>query len=263
MLTDLFTTVIYQPFFNVLVLFYWILDQVTGGNADMGVAVILLTILIRILLLPMSLAGDKSEKERREIAKKVKELEAQYSNDPVAFKKAKRKVLHESKAVLVAEFISLGIQIAISLMLWRIFATGLGGEDIHLLYPFIPQVELPFNLVFLGRFDLTHTSLTLNFIQSLMIFILETLVIYTSPYPPEKGEVVRLQLILPVVSFFAFMFFPAGKKLFIITTLIFSILLTLYKFIKHKFEAYKLKVEEKEQQAADPNSSEKLVVDVR
>lgn len=263
MLMDLFTTVIYQPFFNVLVLFYWILDQVTVGNADMGIAVIFLTILIRILLLPMSLAGDKSEKERREIGRKIKELEVKYSHDPVTFKKEKRKVLHDSKGVLVAEIVSLGIQFAISLMLWRIFATGLGGEDIHLLYPFMPQVELPFNLVFLGRFDLTHTSVALNLMQSLMIFILETLVIYTSPYPPEKGEVVRLQLILPVVSFFAFMFFPAGKKLFIITTLIFSIFLTLYKLIKHRFEAYRIKMEEKEQQDADPNTPEKVVVETR
>jgi hypothetical protein len=99
-------------------------------------------------------------------------------------------------------------------------------------------------------------------LQSLAIFALETLSIYTSPYPPEKGEVVRLQLVLPVVSFFVFMFFPAGKKLFIITTLIISIILKLYKFIQHKFEAYKLKAEEAEQAAAQP-SSEKLVVDVK
>jgi membrane protein insertase Oxa1/YidC/SpoIIIJ len=257
---DLFTTVIYQPFFNVLVLFYWILDQITG-NADMGVAVILLTILIRILMLPMSLAGDKSEKDRREISRKVKELEARYSHDPVMFKKEKRKVLHESKAVLIAEFFSLGIQVAISLMLWRIFASGLGGDDIHLLYPFMPEVELPFNLVFLGKFDLTHTSVILNLTQSLMIFVLETLSIYTSPYPPEKGEVVRLQLVLPVVSFFIFMFLPAGKKLFIITTLMFSVILTLFKYIRHRFEAYKLKIEEKERQAAE--AVEKVVVEVK
>ncbi len=262
-LSDLFTTVIYQPFFNVLVFFYWILDQVTQGHPDMGIAVILLTILIRILLLPMSLAGDKSEAERRLIGQRVKELEEKYATDPIAFRHEKKQLLRQSKLVLAGELFSLAIQVAISLMLWRIFAQGLEGEDLHLLYPFMPKIEEPFNLVFLGKFDLAHSNIFLNLMQSLMIFILETLSIYTSPYPPEKGEVVRLQLILPIVSFFIFMLLPAGKKLFIITTLIFSIVLTLYKYIRHKYAEYKLKVAEKEAAQAAANQSEKVVVDVK
>jgi len=259
MIGDLFTTVIYQPFFNVLVFFYWMLDQVTQGKPDMGIAVILLTILIRIILLPMSLAGDKSEAERRQIGKKVQELEFQYAHDPITLRQQKKLVMRQSKAVLAGEIFSLVVQVAISLMLWRIFSRGLAGEDLHLLYPFMPKIVEPFNLVFLGKFDLAHSSIFLNLLQSLSIFILETISIYTSPYPPQKGEVVRLQLVLPVVSFFVFMLLPAGKKLFIITTLIFSIVLTLYKLVRHKFAEYKLKMEEKELS----NQEEQVVVDVK
>ena len=60
-LGQLFMNIIYQPFLNVLVFFYWLDGIITRGHPDMGVAVILLTIIIRILLLPMSLAEDKSE----------------------------------------------------------------------------------------------------------------------------------------------------------------------------------------------------------
>lgn len=259
MLAHWFNLLIYQPFFNILVFFYWILEQVTGGNADMGIAVILLTILIRLLLLPMSLSGDKSEAERREIAIKMKELEEIYAQDPMTLKQQKQKLMRSSRGVVIGELFSLVIQVAIALMLWRIFATGLSGEDIHLLYPFMPEVDLPFNLVFLGTFDLTHTSFFLNLVQSLMIFILETLSMYTSPYRPERGEVVRYQLALPVVSFFVFMFLPAGKKLFVIMTLFISILITLYKVIRRKFEDYKAKVEARQVEPPE----EKVVVDVR
>ena len=65
---SLFITLIYQPFFNLLVGLYWILDSMTAGNGDMGIAVIILTIIIRVLLLPLSLNGQKTEGERREIA---------------------------------------------------------------------------------------------------------------------------------------------------------------------------------------------------
>lgn len=254
-----FTLLIYQPFFNILVFFYWLLEQVTGGHADMGVAVILLTILIRILLLPMSLSGDKSEAERREIAAKMQELENIYAQDPVQLKQEKQRLMRSSSKVVVGELVSLTIQVAIALMLWRIFATGLTGEDVHLLYRFMPKVEQPFNLVFLGKFDLTHTNLFLNLLQSIMIFILETLAMYTSPYRPARGEVVRYQLALPVVSFFAFMFLPAGKKLFVITTLMASIIIVGYKAVRRKFEDYRLKMEAQEAEQGE----EKVVVDIK
>lgn len=260
-LIDLFVTFIYQPFFNILVFIYWLLGLVTQGRPDMGMAVIILTIFIRILLLPLSLASDKSEKERREIVEKLKELEEIYATDPITFRQKKNQLIHGNRKVFVAEFISLAIQVAISLMLYQIFKTGLKGADTYLLYPFMPDVAQPYNLDFLGTIHLDETNVMLNLIQSLCIFVLETLAIATSPYPPSKGEVVRLQLILPVVSFVVFMFFPAGKKLFVITTLIFSIILTLYKFIKHKFEAYRLKVEERE--AAEAAGEEKVVVEVK
>lgn len=255
----LFTTVIYQPFFNVLVFFYWIMDQITGGNADMGVAVIMLTILIRLLLLPLSFAGMRSEEERRKIAQQVQDLEEKYRSEPVLYQQEKKKVFKTNQRVFWAEAVNLFIQIAIALMLWRIFAKGLTGEDLHLIYPFMPDVNTKFNLVFMNRFDLTHSSLLLNLIQSLCIFVLETLMIYTSPYPTSRDQVVRLQLVLPLVSFIVFMFLPAGKKLFVITTLVFSIILTLIMAIQKRFNEYKDKVEAQEKSAA----GEAVVVDVK
>jgi hypothetical protein len=68
-----------------------------------------------------------------------------------------------------------------------------------------------------------------------------------------------MQLTLPLVSFIIFLQLPAGKKLFICTTLIISIILTFFKFIKRKFLDYKEKVEEAEAKPAE----EQIVVDVK
>lgn len=259
MLAHLFTIIIYQPFFNILVFFYWLLGLVTNGQPDMGVAVILLTILIRIILLPISLMQDQSEEDKRNLASRVKELEQELADEPIKLRAEKRKLFHASPRVIAGELFSLTIQVMISLMLWRIFSTGLEGRDLHLLYSFMPNVETPYNLVFLGTFDLAHTSFILNLIQSLLIFVLETLSVYTSPYPSSRSDVVRLQLVLPVVSFLIFMFLPAGKKLFVITTLSVSILITLYKYIRRRFQDYKTLVEERE--ATPPD--EQVVVEVK
>jgi YidC/Oxa1 family membrane protein insertase len=264
-LLDLFQHLIYQPFLNILVGIYWLLGLGTAEQPDMGIAVILLTIVIRILMLPMSISGQRSESERREIAHKVAELEAAYSSDPIRLRKEKKKVFAKSRKVLAGEIISLFVQVAIALMLWRIFETGLTGEDLHLIYSFMPEVQQPFNLVFLGKIDLSHTSIWLNLLQSFAIFVFETIAVLTSPYPPSKGEVVRLQLTLPIVSFLIFMSLPAGKKLFVITTLCFSIVMAIAKFIYRRFMSYKDKKEE-EEAAAELQTGppeEKVVVAVK
>lgn len=256
----LFIVAVYQPFLNILVFFYWAMDVATH-KPDMGIAVILLTILIRFLLLPLSLSSSRTEPERRKIAEEIKKLEETFAHDPIRFEREKKKVLKVNHRVLVSELVNLFIQVVIAVMLWKIFAHGLAGEDLHLIYSFMPDVHLPFNLKFLGLVDLTHTSFLLNLIQSLLIFLFETISSLNSPYPVSRHEVVRMQLILPVVSFLVFMTLPAGKKLFVITTLIFSIILMLIKATIRKFGEYKEKFEAK--QAEGAAKTESIVVDTK
>lgn len=253
---QLFITFIYQPFLNILVFTYWILEKITGGNADMGIAVIIFTLIVRFILLPLSLKGHRTEAERRQIMAELTELEKEYHGDHIGFEKARKELLKANNSVLVGELISLVIQVTLALMLWKMFKTGLEGADLHLLYSFMPDVETPYNLVFLGKYDLSRPNLTLNFIQSGLIFVLETLSTYYSRYRVTRAEVVRLQLVLPVVAFLLFMGLPAGKKLFVITTLAFSIVLTIIRIVKRNFSDYKYRKE----QEAQEDQEEKIVV---
>jgi len=260
-MVHLFVLLIYQPFLNILVFFYWMLDFITRGQPDMGIAVILLTIVIRIILLPISLMEDRGEKDRRAFVHRSQELEKIHVADPILLRSEKKKLFKRNTGVIFGELFSLFIQIMIALMLWRMFATGLTGEDIHLIYSFMPKVELPFNLVFLGKFDLTHTNLWLNLMQTFMIFIVETASVLSSPYPTTKGEVLRLQLILPLISLLVFMTLPAGKKLFVITTLIISLILIIYKYTRRRYVQFLADREEKERLAAV--AQEQLLVAIK
>lgn len=253
---SLFITYLYQPFLNLLVFFYWAVGQTPIGY-DMGMAVILLTLLVRFILLPLSLSSHRSESERREIQKKVKEVQALYPHDPVARKKATKGVIRAKPRIVISEMSNFFIQTIIALTLWRIFSTGLTGQDLHLLYSWIPSVPQPYNLTFLGRFDLTHPDFVLNAIQAGLIFIIETIAIITSPYQVSKEEVVRVQLILPVVSFIFFAFMPAGKKLFVITTLMFSLVLMILRLIWRVIHRFRSSSDEENngQNSADSLSS--------
>lgn len=214
----------YQPLLNALVFFYWLIGQTPIGF-DMGIAVIMLTILIRIILIPMTITAHRGEKDRREIQLEVANLKRIYSHDPVAQKNAIKKALRTRPSVVISEGVMFAVQVAIALILWRIFARGLSGEDLYMIYQWMPEVSQPFNLVFMGRFDLTHPDLILNIVQTLLIVAVEVMATLTSPYPVSQRDAVRVQVVLPIVSFIIFAFLPAGKKLFVISTLAISLLI--------------------------------------
>ena len=123
------------------------------------------------------------------------------------------------------------LQIGLVLMLYRIFTTGLEGADFYLLYSFIPRVD-HINLMFLGKYDLSRTNPTLNLLQSVMIFIVETLTAMRNHSQIRKKDVAILQVVLPIGSYLVFMFLPAGKKLFVITSLAFSAVYDVIKIIQ-------------------------------
>lgn len=224
---NIFITYIYQPFFNILVGLYWAIGK-TIGEYDIGFAVILFAIVVRIIMLPLNMVGDRSAKEKKEISEKVKELEKLFRHDPVRLKIEKKKTIKSKPSAIVGESITIFIQAMIVLMLYRIFKTGLEGADLHLLYQFMPSIKTPINLMFLDQFDLSKTNFTLNVIQSVLIFILEALVLSFSPAPSSRKEFISLTLFLPAASFVLFALLPSGKKLFIITSLIFSIFMVLF-----------------------------------
>ncbi len=233
---ELYTTFVYQPFLNLLVGIYYVLQQIPNlPHADMGIAVIIFTLALRFILLPITLASQRSEAERRLLEAKVKQLKHDLRSDPIRLNQEIKKLFRTNPRMVISATLDLTIQVVIALMLWRIFVKGLLGADLHLLYDFMPDIPQPYNLKFLDVYDLTHPNLKLNLIQSLAIFAVEVLNLLTSPFPVTRAEVIKLQFILPITSFLIFSLLPAGKKLFIITTLSFTFCFKLLQLLRRFF----------------------------
>ena len=235
----IFTTIFYQPVFNALVLIYLGLEHLYP-NIDMGIAVIILTIVIRIIILPLALASDRSVKEKHQISLKLKHYRKQYSHDPITYKQKKKELLTTNRSIVISEIINLTIQITIAVVFYKIFTSGVTSQDFHLLYDFVPKITHPFNLMFLGKFDLTIPNQIINFYTALIIFVAELLIILASPFKASKKDGTTL-VVLPIVAFMFFSRMPVGKKLFVATSLSFTILLTLAKiltYLYYKFSSF-------------------------
>jgi membrane protein insertase Oxa1/YidC/SpoIIIJ len=217
---------VYQFFFNLLILFYEALGKIIE-NPDMGIAVICLSLFVRILLLPLALSSRSSEEEKERIGRQYAEIKRKHkTSDPLRFKKEKELLIRSENRTIRAEMVNLGIQVLIALILLRVFATGLKGEDMHLLYSWVPQPQMPLNLVFMDTIDLTTPSLQLNILTSVLLFVVEILQVLFSPWEPTRTDRL-MQIIVPVGVFIYLYTMPSGKKLFIITSLTFSIALML------------------------------------
>ena len=75
-MADLFHTVIYLPIHNVLV---FLVDVIPGG--DLGLAVILVTLLIKLILMPLSLSAVKTQRMMRVIDPEMKALREKFKDD--------------------------------------------------------------------------------------------------------------------------------------------------------------------------------------
>lgn len=251
----MFVKYFYQPFFNILVGIYWFLGQLSPSLADMGIAVILFSLVIRILLFPLTLLGERSEEEKHQIVSRIKEIQQQYAHDPIKQKELIRQVMHQNKRVVFSTTFNLFVQTSIVLMLYRIFTTGLEGRDFNLLYNFMPHVN-HVNLLFLGKYDLSRPNSHLNLLQSSMIFLVEFLLALRSSNPLERKHIWLMQFILPVGSYLAFMFLPAGKKLFIITSLMFSAVYHTIRLAQEQFRRLVLHFQPVKPQSEELSSSQ-------
>lgn len=231
MITNILVTAFYQPFFNILVLTYELLARY-AGVIDMGIAVIVFTLLIRLLLLPLTLASQESEDVKRKIGREYERIKDRFkSSEPLKYQEEKTKLAKTHSGAVKFEILNLAIQIGIALILWRIFSTGIKGQDLHLLYDFVPRPDLPFKLAFLGEIDLTEPSLLMNTLTAVLLFTAETLSLMFSPLPPSRKERI-IQILLPLGAFTYLYTMPAGKKLFLITTLTVTILIMLLREVK-------------------------------
>jgi YidC/Oxa1 family membrane protein insertase len=150
MLKTLWNVVLYKPLYNLLVL----LLILFGGNA--GVAIIILTLLVKAVLLPFTAKTIKSQVAMKAIEPKLQKIREEHATDKQLQTKKTFELYKEHKVNPFTGCLLLLIQLPIIIALYRVV---LGGFVIHpeLLYG---AVHFPSHVstMFLG-FDITQKSL--------------------------------------------------------------------------------------------------------
>ncbi|MBI4120068.1 MAG: membrane protein insertase YidC [Parcubacteria group bacterium] len=146
---EVFNQLIFYPIFNLLVFIYNTLPR-----SDFGVAIIALTILTRLLFVPLSIKTLRSQKELTMLQPKLKEIQEKYKNDRQALGRATMELYREHKVNPFSGCLPLLIQLPVLIALYQAFRTGLDPKSLDGLYSFVKNPG-SINQTSLGFINLT------------------------------------------------------------------------------------------------------------
>lgn len=234
MQSGIFFTLFYQPLYNALV---FLIDVVPGGSV--GLAIILLTVVVRIATLPLSHRSMLAQKKMRDIAPHIEKLKETHKDDKQA---QARKIMELYRAHGINPFsglILVLIQLPIIFALYFVFFKGLPDLNADVLYSFIHLPDASLNMAFLGMSLAAKKNIVLAFIAAATQYFQIKLSVPPVGQPAEgttpsfKDEFARsfniqMRFILPLIVFGVSYSFAAAIALYWATSNLFSIAHELY-----------------------------------
>ena len=179
-MSSLWNSVFYQPIYNALI---FIINNITFG--DVGFAIILVTIIVKLFLSPLTAKSIRSqvlmkkmEPEMKQIKKDFPDKEEQAKKTFELYKKYKTNPFSGCLVIL--------IQLPIIFALYYVFYNGISIKE-DLVYSFI-QVPTIMHTNFLGLLEMGSKSIFLGVLAGVTQFIQGYL---SSPAKPKKVEIVR------------------------------------------------------------------------
>lgn len=202
---SMYTTFIYAPLYNGLI---FLMDVIPW--ADAGVAVIIFTIIVKLILFPLSYRSVKTQLEMKRIEPELNAVKQKYT-DKQEQARAIMALYKEKNINPFSGFFLILIQLPIIFALYSIFYNG-GLPSVHgeLLYSFVAIPDFV-NMEFLGLLDIAKKSVILSLLAAATQYFQ---IRYSMPIVPKKTEnatfkddlartmSLQMRYMLPVVVFF-------------------------------------------------------------
>ncbi|HEY4510739.1 MAG TPA: YidC/Oxa1 family membrane protein insertase [Candidatus Paceibacterota bacterium] len=173
----LYNNIIYKPLLNGLIFLINTLPL-----HDIGIAIIILTIAVRIIIFPLNHRAIITQMKMKKIEPELRKIKEDHKDKEEQARKTM--ALYRAHGVNpFSTFLVMIIQIPIIFALYKVFLLG-GKFDSSHLYSFITTPSA-INPYFLGLIDLSKTSYILAALAALSQFI--QIKLATPPSPPKSG----------------------------------------------------------------------------
>ncbi len=182
MISSLFNTAFYNPIYNVLVA---LVALVPGSSV--GVAIILLTLFIRLILLPFSLSAARTQRAMKVLEPKIKELKKTHKGDKEKEALETLALYREAKVNPFSSILTVFIQIPVLLALYFVFYyEPFSTINTTILYAVTPVPPIV-SLYLFGFISVLGKSIPLAVLAGLTQFLQAHLSLSGTMKPSEGG----------------------------------------------------------------------------
>lgn len=165
MISSFFHAVFYDPIYNSLVALVALIP-----GSDVGVAVILVTIVIRLILLPFSISAARTQRAMKILEPKIKELKEKHKGNKEKEALDTLALYKEAQVNPFASILTVFIQIPVLLALYFVFFyEPFPAINAARLYAFTPVPDMA-SLEFLGLISVAGKSFVLAFLAGVTQF---------------------------------------------------------------------------------------------
>jgi len=218
----LFHLLLAQPIFNALVALYKYV-----AFEDLGIAIILLTIVIRFILYPLFYKALRSQSIMQKIQPEIARIQKEYKDDREQQALKMMALWKEHKVNPFASFGLILVQLPILIAMYRVFLNGFSAEALNDLYPFLSVPE-NINSVSLGLINLSTPNMIIVGIAVVAQYFQSRLAlpkIKEGQTPTKAQQTARkMVFIAPIITLLILPRLSAALGLYWITTAVFSII---------------------------------------
>lgn len=228
-MSQLFYVIFYQPLFNLLIFLY---NTIAFHN--FALAIIGLTIIVRLILYPFSLKAIKNQKIMQEVQVKLDEIKKKYKDNKEKLTQEMMALYKREKVNPFSSCLPVLIQLPFLFAVFKVFREGVDDKTLGALYAFVAHPGT-INFISLG-FDLTKASPVLAVLAGLAQYWQNKMLVSKAP-PKEvrKSEGAKdesmtaimnkqMTFMMPALTIFIGLTFPAGLTLYWLVTTLLTIL---------------------------------------
>ncbi len=216
---EMFETLFIKPLFNALMLAYQGLFV-----HDLGIAVIVLVVCIRLLLWPLFEKAVRSQVLITKIQPQIQKIQKQYKDDPVRQSQELMTLYKESGFNPFMSVLVVIIQLPVLIALYRVFLSGIqNASHASLLYPWVHETHA-FSTLFLSAIDLSKPFLAITILACSAQFFQSWYMIQKQKGGGAQAATTQaMAFISPILTFVILAPLPSVIGVYWITTTLFSI----------------------------------------
>ena len=222
-LVNFFETFLYHPLFNFLILLY---NYLPGH--DFGIAVILLTLIIRLIIYPVSIKALNSQMAIQKLQPKIQEIQKKYKDNKEQLTRETLELYKKEKINPFSGLFLAIIQLPVLIALYTVFWKGLNQEELSILYNFVFNPG-KINPVFLSLIDLSKPNFIFAVLAGILQFFQTKMLLpkknVNEKKEPDFSQAMQKQMlyIFPVITVIILLNLPSAIGLYWIVSGIFSV----------------------------------------